>query len=219
MVGAVRSNNPGGLSPVDPGNGGARELQRKLWAAAGGPAFPPKGYKPPSGIARADAIVASTPVYKAGISGLFKWFVHLLDNDLLVAKPVLLAATAGSSRHALVVDDQMRPHCCLHAALTLPHPCSPPPRTGAPQSSASASGAPRPSSPSSSTRRPSSGSPIAPGPATRHQFAGNATRAEQSATDIDFDSPLMRLAAGGRTTQDATDSDPGDGDKEITQTG
>jgi RNA-directed DNA polymerase len=34
MVGAVRSNNPGGLSPVDPGNGGARELQRKLWVAA-----------------------------------------------------------------------------------------------------------------------------------------------------------------------------------------
>jgi RNA-directed DNA polymerase len=34
MVGAVRSNNPDGLSPVDPGNGGARELQRKLWVAA-----------------------------------------------------------------------------------------------------------------------------------------------------------------------------------------
>jgi RNA-directed DNA polymerase len=34
MVGAVRSNNPGGLWPVDPGNGGARELQRKLWVAA-----------------------------------------------------------------------------------------------------------------------------------------------------------------------------------------
>jgi RNA-directed DNA polymerase len=34
MVGAVRSNYPDGLSPVDPGNGGARELQRKLWVAA-----------------------------------------------------------------------------------------------------------------------------------------------------------------------------------------
>jgi RNA-directed DNA polymerase len=34
MVGAVRSNNPGGLSSVDLGNGGARELQRKLWVAA-----------------------------------------------------------------------------------------------------------------------------------------------------------------------------------------
>ena len=33
----------------------------------------------------------------------------------------------------------------------------------------------------------------------KHEFAGNATRAEQTAADIDFDSPLMRLAAGGRT--------------------
>lgn len=117
-------------------------------------------------IARADAIVASTPVYEAGISGLFKSFVDLLDNDLLVAKPVLLAATAGSSRHALVVDDQMRPLFAYMRALTLPTSVFAAPRTGAPQSSASASGAPRPSSPSSSTRRPSSGSPIAPGPAT-----------------------------------------------------
>jgi RNA-directed DNA polymerase len=37
MVGSVRSNNPGRLSPVDPAvvfGGGARELQRKLWVAA-----------------------------------------------------------------------------------------------------------------------------------------------------------------------------------------
>jgi FMN reductase len=33
----------------------------------------------------------------------------------------------------------------------------------------------------------------------RHEFAGNATRTEQTAADVDFDSPLMRLAAGGRT--------------------
>jgi FMN reductase len=32
----------------------------------------------------------------------------------------------------------------------------------------------------------------------QHQFAGNASRAERTATDVDFDSPLMRLAAGGQ---------------------
>lgn len=32
----------------------------------------------------------------------------------------------------------------------------------------------------------------------QHQFAGNAARAERTTKDIDFDSPLMRLAAGGR---------------------
>jgi FMN reductase len=71
-------------------------------------------------IATADAVIASTPVYKAGISGLFKSFVDVLDNDLLIAKPVVLAATAGSSRHALVVDEQMRSVFAYMRALTLP---------------------------------------------------------------------------------------------------
>jgi hypothetical protein len=33
----------------------------------------------------------------------------------------------------------------------------------------------------------------------QHEFAANATRVEQTAADIDFDSPLMRLAASART--------------------
>lgn len=56
----------------------------------------------------ADAIIAATPVYKAGASGLFTAFFQVLDNDLLIGTPVALAATAGSPRHALVVDDQLR---------------------------------------------------------------------------------------------------------------
>jgi FMN reductase len=56
----------------------------------------------------ADGIIASTPVYKAGASGLFTSFFQVLDNDLLIAKPVVLAATAGTARHALVVDEQLR---------------------------------------------------------------------------------------------------------------
>src|SRR3954469_20400376 len=47
-------------------------------------------------LAAADAVIAAGPVYKAGVSGLFKSFIALLDNDLLLAKPVLLAATGGS---------------------------------------------------------------------------------------------------------------------------
>jgi len=71
-------------------------------------------------LARADAIIAATPVYKAGISGLFKTFVDILDNDLIVAKPVLLAATGGTARHALVIDDQLRPLFAYMRAFTLP---------------------------------------------------------------------------------------------------
>ncbi len=70
----------------------------------------------------ADGLIAAAPVYKAEPSGLFTSFFHVLDNDLLIGKPVVLAATAGTARHALVVDDQMRP---LFAYLrTLPVPTS-----------------------------------------------------------------------------------------------
>ena len=68
----------------------------------------------------ADGLVVSTPVYKAGASGLFKSFFDVLDNDLLIAKPVVLAATAGTARHALVADDQLRPLFAYLRALAVP---------------------------------------------------------------------------------------------------
>jgi FMN reductase len=71
-------------------------------------------------LAGADGIVAATPIYKAGVSGLFKGFFDVLDNDLLIAKPVAPIATAGTSRHALVVDDSMRPLFAYMRALTIP---------------------------------------------------------------------------------------------------
>jgi FMN reductase len=146
----------------------------------------------------ADAVLACTPVYKAGISGLFKAFADLLDNDLLIAKPVLLAATAGSPRHALVIDEQMRPLFGYFRALTLPTSVFAAPEDW----SAAALG----------ERIDRAATELAVAvhagieheiaerawSSYQHQFAGNATRAEQSAADIDFDSPLMRLAAGGR---------------------
>jgi FMN reductase len=71
-------------------------------------------------LADADVVVAGAPIYKAGISGLFKSFLDVLDNDLLVGKTVLLAATAGSPRHALVVDDHLRPLFAFMRAVTAP---------------------------------------------------------------------------------------------------
>jgi FMN reductase len=68
----------------------------------------------------ADGLVVTTPVYSAGPSGLFTSFFQLIDDDLIIAKPVILAATAGSPRHALVVDDQMRSHFAYLRALTVP---------------------------------------------------------------------------------------------------
>jgi LLM-partnered FMN reductase, CE1759 family len=71
-------------------------------------------------LGEADGIVASAPVYKAQASGLFTSFFHVLDNDLIIAKPVILAATAGTARHALVVDEQMRALFAFLRALTMP---------------------------------------------------------------------------------------------------
>jgi FMN reductase len=71
-------------------------------------------------LGEADAIVAAAPVYKAGPSGLFTSFFDIVDNDLLIAKPIVLAATAGTARHALVADDQMRPMFAYLRAMAVP---------------------------------------------------------------------------------------------------
>ena len=71
-------------------------------------------------LGEADGVIAAAPVYKAGPSGLFTSFFHVLDNDLLIAKPVVLAATAGTARHALVADDQMRPMFAYLRTMTAP---------------------------------------------------------------------------------------------------
>lgn len=68
----------------------------------------------------ADALIVSTPVYKAGPSGLLTSFFQVLDNDLLIGTPVILAATAGTARHALVVDEQLRGLFAYMRAATVP---------------------------------------------------------------------------------------------------
>lgn len=64
----------------------------------------------------ADAVIAVTPVFNVGPSGLFKMFVDALDIEIWKGKPVLLGATAGTARHSLAIDYAMRPlFTYLHA--------------------------------------------------------------------------------------------------------
>jgi FMN reductase len=148
-------------------------------------------------LAAADAVIAATPVYKAGVSGLFKSFVDVLDDDLLLAKPVLLAATAGSARHALVIDDQMRPLFAYMRALVTPTSVFAAPEDwGAPELGERINRATTELTVMLSARAEQQITERA-WPGYQHTFAGNATRAGRSADDLDFDSPLMRLAAGG----------------------
>lgn len=71
-------------------------------------------------VAAADAVVAVTPVFSASYSGLFKTFFDVLERGTLDGVPVLVAATAGTSRHSLVLDHALRPLFSYLHALVLP---------------------------------------------------------------------------------------------------
>ena len=97
-----------------------RELAADISTALVSALVTPKLQRAITALGEADGIIAATPVYKAGPSGLFTSFFGVLDNDLLIAKPVVLAATAGTARHALVADDQMRPLFAYLRTMTAP---------------------------------------------------------------------------------------------------
>lgn len=71
-------------------------------------------------VEQADVLVVATPVFRGSYTGLFKHFFDFVHQDALIDKPVLLAATGGSERHALVIDHQLRPLFSFFQARTLP---------------------------------------------------------------------------------------------------
>jgi FMN reductase len=97
-----------------------REIAADISTALVSQLITPKLQAAISALGEADGIIASTPVYKAGPSGLFTSFFQVLDDDLIIARPVALAATAGTARHALVIDDQVRPMFAYLRALAIP---------------------------------------------------------------------------------------------------
>jgi FMN reductase len=97
-----------------------REIAADISTALVSQLVTPKLRQAITALGEADGIIAATPVYKAGPSGLFTSFFGVLDNDLLIAKPVVLVATAGTARHALVADDQMRPLFAYLRTMTAP---------------------------------------------------------------------------------------------------
>ncbi|ARN80440.1 FMN reductase [Methylocystis bryophila] len=71
-------------------------------------------------IESADALIIATPVYRASYTGLFKHLFDLVHHEALIDTPVLLAATGGSDRHALIIEHELRPLFSFFQALTLP---------------------------------------------------------------------------------------------------
>lgn len=161
-------------------------------------------------VGSADGIVVATPVYKASYSGLFKGFFDVAEDDLLVGMPVLLAATAGTPRHALVPDTLMRPLFGYLRAL------------------------PTPTSVFAATEDWGGGSRALDGRIDRavaellaqassglrtrlldeagarytRTFDGAGAHSARDAADLDFTSDLMRLAAGGSQREVHNDETP-----------
>lgn len=71
-----------------------------------------------SAVTQADGLIAVSPVFQGSYSGLFKMFFDTLEPHALEGLPTLIAATGGSSRHALVLDYALRPLLnYLHATV------------------------------------------------------------------------------------------------------
>jgi len=71
-------------------------------------------------VRHADAVIVVTPVFQASYSGLFKQFFDVLDEGSLRGTPVLMAATAGTARHSLVLEHALRPMFAYLKAVTVP---------------------------------------------------------------------------------------------------
>lgn len=71
-------------------------------------------------IVSADLLVIGSPTYKGSYPGLFKHLVDLIDPQALRGVPVVLTATGGGDRHALMVEHQLRPLFGFFQAHTLP---------------------------------------------------------------------------------------------------
>jgi FMN reductase len=170
-----------------------REISADICTALISQLITPRLQTAMTALGEADGIIASTPVYKAGPSGLFTAFIDILDDDLIIARPVVLAATAGTARHALVVDDQMRSMFAYLRALTIPTSLFAAPEDwGDPDLNKRIDRAAvefvllMESGFSQNVRDASWES-------YQHEYGG----AVGTGTDIDLDTDLMRLAAGG----------------------
>ncbi len=71
-------------------------------------------------IEEADGLIVGSPVYKGSYAGLFKHLIDFVDPLALAGKPVVITATGGGHRHALVVEHQLRPLFGFFAAQTAP---------------------------------------------------------------------------------------------------
>ncbi|WP_156933479.1 NAD(P)H-dependent oxidoreductase [Mesorhizobium sp. LSHC412B00] len=96
------------LDLVDAGRGLGAAFTRKE--------LTPEALDVVAAVEQADALIVTTPVYNGSYAGLF----DLINPLALVDRPVLIGATGGGQRHALVVEHQLRPPFGFYSALRVP---------------------------------------------------------------------------------------------------
>lgn len=110
----------GRVLPIEPHLIALNELGPHLAGALTRKQLPPEAEEELQRIEDADLLVVATPVYRASFTGLFKYLFDFVDQYALVDTPVLLAATGGSERHALIIEHQLRPLFGFFQSLALP---------------------------------------------------------------------------------------------------
>ncbi|MFC3041117.1 NADPH-dependent FMN reductase [Virgibacillus xinjiangensis] len=68
----------------------------------------------------ADAYIIGTPIFQASIPGALKNMFDVLPVDTMMNKTAGMIATAGSSKHHLVVEHQLKPILSYMKAMVLP---------------------------------------------------------------------------------------------------
>jgi FMN reductase len=110
----------GRVLPIEPHLIALNELGPYLAGALTRKQLPAEAEAELQRIENADLLVVATPVYRASFTGLFKYLFDFVDQYALVDTPVLLAATGGSERHALIIEHQLRPLFGFFQSLALP---------------------------------------------------------------------------------------------------
>lgn len=71
-------------------------------------------------IMSADGLIVGTPTYQGSISGALKNIFDLMPESAFLDKSVGIIATAGSSKHYLVVEQQLKPVLSYMKARIVP---------------------------------------------------------------------------------------------------
>ncbi|MGO3886980.1 MAG: FMN reductase [Mycetocola sp.] len=110
----------GAKHPINPHLIELSAIGRELSGALNRDELTPRVEQEVQRIEQADLLVVASPVYRASFTGLFKHLFDFVDQYALVDTPVLVSATGGGERHALILEHSFRPLFGFFQALTLP---------------------------------------------------------------------------------------------------